>query len=100
MPATGHGLRPVAGNRVRHAIKRATGKLDAPGDVREWIARVPFEELPITVEHGVAAGALPLHHRDPFDRVLVAQAQVEKLTLVAHDHAFDAYDVAILDASL
>ena len=80
------------------AIKRATGKLDAPGNLRDWIAEAPFEELPITVEHATAAGALPLHHRDPFDRMLVAQAQLENLTLVAHDDEIARYDVSVIDA--
>jgi PIN domain nuclease of toxin-antitoxin system len=80
------------------SIKRATGKLEAPGEVRDWIAAASFDELPITVEHASAAGALPLHHRDPFDRMLVAQAQLESLTLVAHDDGLARYDVAILDA--
>ena len=82
------------------AIKRATGKLIIEGAVRDWIGQIDFRELPITIEHGTAAGALPFHHRDPFDRMLVAQAQLESLTLVTHDAGLRRYDVAVLDARL
>ena len=81
------------------AIKRAKGTLEAPrGDIATWIAQEGFAELEIAVRHGSAAGALPLHHRDPFDRVLVAQAQLEDMTLVTADPALAAYDVEILRA--
>ena len=80
------------------AVKRASGKLDAPGDIVGWIAKSDFGELPIEVEHAVAAAELPQHHRDPFDRMLIAQAQLEQLTLVAHDDELGRYDVTILDA--
>lgn len=81
------------------AIKRAKGTLDAPrGDVATWIAQEGFEELEIAVPHGTAAGALQPHHRDPFDRVLVAQAQLEDMTLVTANPALAAYDVEILRA--
>ena len=55
-------------------------------------------ELPVTVRHGLAVGQLPLHHRDPFDRLLIAQARCEGLTIVTADCAFAAYDVAIMSA--
>ena len=81
------------------AVKRASGSLDAPGNIAAWIAKSDFGELPIEVEHAVAAAELPRHHRDPFDLMLVAQAQLERLTLVARDDEIDKYDVAVLDAS-
>lgn len=81
------------------AVKRASGKLDAPGDIAEWITKSDFSGLPIEVEHAVSAAELPQHHRDPFDRMLIAQAQLEELTLVAHDDEIGKYDVTILDAS-
>ena len=81
------------------ALKRASGKLEAPGDVSEWITRSQFADLPISVGHAVAAAELPRHHNDPFDRMLVAQAQLEEVTLVAHDHELAKYNVAILDAA-
>jgi PIN domain nuclease of toxin-antitoxin system len=80
------------------AVKRASGKLDAPGDVVEWIESNDFTDLPIDVDHAVAAAELPMHHNDPFDRMLVAQAQLEDLTLVARDDQIAKYRVAILDA--
>lgn len=81
------------------ALKRASGKLDAPGDIAGWIAKSGLSELPIETEHAVASAELPRHHKDPFDRLLVAQAQVEQMTLVARDDEIDKYDVAVLDAS-
>lgn len=81
------------------AIKRSQGTLEAPrGDVATWIAAEGFAELEIAVRHGTAAGTLPLHHRDPFDRVLVAQAQLEDMALVTADSVLAAYDVAIIPA--
>jgi PIN domain nuclease of toxin-antitoxin system len=57
------------------AIKRASGKLDAPESLHDKVAAARFIELGITFEHAILAGALPPHHRDPFDRMIVAQAQ-------------------------
>jgi PIN domain nuclease of toxin-antitoxin system len=79
-------------------IKRATGKLKAPHDLPKRLRELGFAPLSITVEHGVAAGMLPLHHRDPFDRMLIAQAQLEGLTIVTRDPRFDPYGVALLPA--
>jgi PIN domain nuclease of toxin-antitoxin system len=81
------------------ALKRASGKLEAPGDVGEWITNSHFVDLPISVGHALASAELPKHHNDPFDRMLIAQTQLEELTLVAHDHEIAKYDVAILDAA-
>jgi PIN domain nuclease of toxin-antitoxin system len=78
------------------AIKRASGKLKAPDDLLEQVAAARFSELGVTFKHAVLAGALPLHHSDPFDRMLVAQAQSEKLTLVTSDAKLAAYDVPVL----
>jgi PIN domain nuclease of toxin-antitoxin system len=79
-------------------IKRAIGKLEAPGQLVRQITAEEFEPLPITLEHGASAGKLPLHHSDPFDRILIAQAQVEGLTLVTRDPNFSLYAVATLAA--
>lgn len=81
------------------AIKHALGKLDAPEDVGTAIAESGFHALEITVPHALAAGALPRHHGDPFDRMLIAQARVERLALVTADRRFAEYQVAILPAS-
>lgn len=80
------------------SVKRASGKLDAPFDVADALARNHFLPLAIEVEHALAAGDLPRHHRDPFDRMLVAQAHIEQLTLVTSDAALQPYGVTLLDA--
>ncbi len=79
-------------------IKQATGKLAGPADLAERVRDLGFGELPVTYAHVIAAGRLPAHHRDPFDRMLVAQAAVEGLTLVSRDESIARYDVDILKA--
>jgi PIN domain nuclease of toxin-antitoxin system len=81
------------------AVKRASGKLDAPGDIADWVRRNSFTALAIEIEHAALSAELPDHHRDPFDRLLVAQASIEKLTLVTADSDIVKYDVETLDAS-
>jgi PIN domain nuclease of toxin-antitoxin system len=83
---------------VEIAVKAAIGKLQTPDDFSERVAETSMIELPLTVRHGLAMKDLPLHHRDPFDRMLVAQARCEQLTIVTTDHTFAAYDVPILPA--
>ncbi|MHB8507962.1 MAG: type II toxin-antitoxin system VapC family toxin [Candidatus Dormibacteria bacterium] len=80
------------------AIKRALGRLEAPAELEEAIDRTGFQALPITVAHTLVAGALPPLHTDPFDRILVAQAQLEGLTLVTRDTRMAAYAVEVLAA--
>ena len=65
-------------------------------DLVEELSRNGFSELPVTASHGWYAGQLPPHHRDPFDRLLVAQAQSEQLLLVTDDQLLFAYEVTIL----
>lgn len=77
-------------------IKRASGKLKAPQDVAALVDDSGFERLPITFEHATEAGRLPLLHGDPFDRMLVAQARVEGLTLATADEQLSRYGVALL----
>ena len=77
-------------------IKQATGKLAGPADLAERIRDMGFRELPVTHVHAIAAGRLPPHHRDPFDRMLVAQAATEGLTLVSRDVSIALYDVDVL----
>jgi PIN domain nuclease of toxin-antitoxin system len=79
-------------------IKKKIGKLNFPDDFEERIAGQGFQGLPISITHALAAGRLPLHHRDPFDRLLIAQAQCEQLTLVTADERFKAYDIDVLMA--
>lgn len=81
------------------SIKRALGKLDAPEDLGSILEDEGFEVLPITFFHGEQAGRLPLHHRDPFDRMLIVQAQAEGLELVTSDGAFVAYGLLTIDAT-
>ena len=78
------------------ALKRNLGKLQAPDNLTELIWQEGFTGLPLALHHGEIAGNLPLIHRDPFDRMLVAQAQAEGLTLVTSDAALRQYDVATL----
>ena len=79
-------------------IKRANGKLDAPEDLPNVVREAGFVELPIRSRHAAAAAALPPLHADPFDRLLVAQARAELLTLVTRDRNIHRYDVPILPA--
>ncbi|MDQ1248208.1 MAG: hypothetical protein QG597_2580 [Actinomycetota bacterium] len=80
------------------AIKRSLGKLSAPDNLEEAIAGNGFEPLPISLAHATKAGELPQHHQDPFDRMLIAQAQLENLTTVTRDARFRLYDVPLLTA--
>ncbi len=82
------------------AIKRALGRIVFPlEDLDTILTRAGFEELPIASAHAIAAGGLPRHHADPFDRMLIAQARVEDLTLASEDSAFGAYDVRLFGAA-
>lgn len=78
------------------AIKASLGKLKAPDDLADCLDEGGFETLPLRVDHALAAGALPRHHDDPFDRALIAQASIESLTVVTRDERFDAYGVDLL----
>jgi PIN domain nuclease of toxin-antitoxin system len=78
------------------AIKRASGKLKVPDNLMDKVAEARFIELRVTFEHALLAGALPPHHADPFDRMLVAQAQSEGLAIVTRDRRISAYGVSIL----
>lgn len=78
------------------AIKAAVGKLRSPDDLEQEIQRSGFLALPVTFAHAAAAARLPLLHRDPFDRMLVAQASVESLTLVTADLRLKAYGAPVM----
>lgn len=80
------------------AIKAAAGKLRVQDDLWPGALADGMVELPISAAHGQLAGRLPTHHRDPFDRMLVAQAMSEGLTVVTADGAFDPYDIAVMAA--
>jgi PIN domain nuclease of toxin-antitoxin system len=77
-------------------IKRRIGKLDFEGSAVTACREAGFELLDITASHAEAAGDLPRHHGDPFDRMLIAQAQSEHLTIATRDPQFGLYEVAVL----
>lgn len=78
------------------AIKRSLGKLEAPDDLAPTLIGAGALPLPITLEHAAATGELPWHHRDPFDRLLVAQANIERAVLVSRDDALHSYGVPLV----
>lgn len=82
------------------AIKEGTGRYIFPVErFEETLSAMEFELLPITPSHAIQVTRLPLHHRDPFDRMMVAQARVEGLTLVTADRTLARYDVPLLSAT-
>ena len=80
------------------ALKRALGKLQAPDNLEASIKKQGFTPLPLTFHHAEQAGALPPHHGDPFDRMLVAQAQIEGRIGVTRDRHISRYDVRTMPA--
>jgi PIN domain nuclease of toxin-antitoxin system len=72
-------------------LKQSLGKLKLPPNFKELLELEEFENLPLTARQAAAVASLPWHHRDPFDRMLVAQAQVERLTLLSVDEDLPAY---------
>jgi PIN domain nuclease of toxin-antitoxin system len=95
-------VRVSAASAWEIAIKSQTGRLTLRQPLAIWMPAAlddsGFQGLPITLDHAIAVASLPVHHVDPFDRMLIAQAQLEKLTIVTSDVAFEAYDVDLLDA--
>lgn len=84
------------------AIKAALGRIELPEPVETYVptrmARQGITALPITHGHALRVSTLPPHHRDPFDRLLIAQALVERLPILTADAAFDRYDVEVIRA--
>lgn len=82
------------------AIKTSLGKIGFDGGLRKFVrhnlAANRFRLLPVDLSHSLRVAELPWHHRDPFDRILAAQCQVETLTLVSADNALRAYDIPLL----
>ena len=78
-------------------VKAAIGKLEVPRDLHAHVLETGVRVLGLSADHGLAVASLPLHHRDPFDRLLIAQARQEGLTLVTADTRIHAYDVTVLD---
>lgn len=79
------------------SIKKALGKLEAPDELGTVVEEEGFETLPISFFHAERVGALPPIHRDPFDRILVSQAQVEGLEIVTVDEKIPTYGVKVVD---
>ena len=79
-------------------IKQSLGKLDIPPNFRRVLEQQPFELLAITVEHAHAVGGLPAIHRDPFDRILIAQAKTEGFTILTRDSLFREYKIPLIQA--
>lgn len=107
LPAAGRALIADPGNEVwvsavsvwEIAIKHALGRGDMPvsgEEALQWFGEAGYRLLSITPAHAAAVGALPPHHQDPFDRLLVAQARAEPLRLVTHDAAVARYGAEIL----
>lgn len=80
------------------AIKKSLGKLQAPDDLAEQIEQKKFTPLAITINHALTVEKLPYHHQDPFDRILIAQAICEKLTIITRDRKFNTYDITIIQS--
>lgn len=80
------------------SIKKSLGKLSAPNDMDSIVEDKGFTKLSITNFHGDLAGALPSHHKDPFDRMLIAQAQSEGLEIITKDEYFPLYSVKTINA--
>lgn len=78
------------------AIKRRLGKLEAPADLLDQLERAAVDLLPITARHADRVGTLPLHHGDPFDRLLVAQADTDNLILVTADSELQHYGIEVV----
>jgi PIN domain nuclease of toxin-antitoxin system len=81
------------------SIKKTIGKLSAPDDMDAIVEDEGFDKLPITLFHGDQAGQLPEHHKDPFDRMLIAQAQSEGLIIVTNDEKITRYNIRTMDAA-
>ena len=89
-----------AGVLYEIAVKARAGRLELPGEAATYLPRLlrrhAFGVLPIEESHALRAGSLPLIHRDPWDRLLVAQAQIESLPIISADPAIGEYDVDVI----
>jgi PIN domain nuclease of toxin-antitoxin system len=80
-------------------VKASIGKLTVPDDLREHVMESGLRILGLTAEHGLAVAGLPLHHHDPFDRLLIAQARSEGLTLLTADARINDYELSLISAT-
>lgn len=91
-----HSVFVSAVTGVEIAIKQRLGKLDAPENLEEEIAPRGLQHLPLRYGHGALMATLPVHHQDPFDRMILAQAISEQLILITHDRKMEPYEVRVL----
>lgn len=80
-------------------IKKAKGKLRIPGELGAGLTAQGFQTLPVALRHVLAVESLPRYHRDPFDRMLISQAQLEGMTLITSDRTIRKYPVAVFPAN-
>jgi PIN domain nuclease of toxin-antitoxin system len=84
------------------AVKEAIGKLRLPETAEQFVpsraSATGTRFLPVNHRHALRGGGLPLHHRDPFDRLLIAQSQVEEIPILTSDRIFGRYDVDVISA--
>jgi PIN domain nuclease of toxin-antitoxin system len=78
------------------SLKAALGKITIPNDIELQMGNSQFQVLSVTMRHAIASTKLPKHHRDPFDRMLVAQASIESLTLLTADEMQANYGIAVM----
>lgn len=99
---TEHELLLSAASAWEIAIKHALGRLTLPEPPGRYVPsrleRMKMTPLPIEHDHALKVATLPAHHRDPFDRILVAQAQIEELSILTADRAIASYDVTVIEA--
>lgn len=99
---SGNDLLLSAATAWEIAIKHSIGRLDLPGEpaevVTDWIVRSGVTPLPVLHTHALRVASLPAHHADPFDRLLVAQAQLEGVPILTADASFDGYDIEVIPA--
>jgi PIN domain nuclease of toxin-antitoxin system len=79
-------------------VKAAIGKLTVPDNLHEHVVGSGLRIVGLAPEHGLGVAKLPMHHRDPFDRLLISQARTEGLTVLTGDPRFADYDIAVIDA--
>jgi len=78
------------------AIKKQIGKLNVPDNLEAQIEQEDFQAIPINISHAAYIEKLPLHHKDPFDRIIIAQAICEKMKIITRDKKFDVYPVEVI----
>ena len=80
------------------AIKQSIGRLDVPQNLEDVLREENIEVLPIKAAHALEVASLPHHHRDPFDRIQIAQARLEGMTLISCDESFERYNIELIQS--